>query len=130
MKSNLSFRPMRVRAEEHIVGHTLLCVLALMLARRLQGRLDSIGRHMSVERISDALKSAWITPLARKGADISESRLMYVRSTRRGRVRFTREEICGKALCCEDQSAKLADDQPDLDSVLEACGLRQVPALF
>ena len=130
MKSNLSLRPMHVKTEAHITGHVLLCVLALMLARRLQGRLDAIGRHMSVERISDALKSAWITPLARKGADISDNRLMYVRSNRHGRMRFTREEIHSKALCYEDLVAKLAEDQPDLDSVLEACGLKQVPALF
>ncbi len=130
MKSSLSLRPMHVRTEAHIRGHVLLCVLALILSRRLQGRLDAIGRHMSAERISKALGSAWITPLAQKGADLSDNHLLYVRSARRGRIRFKREEIQGKALGYGDLAAKLSEDAPDLDSVLEACGLAQLPALF
>ena len=58
MKSRFSIRPVYVWKAARITGHCYLCVLALMLLRELQFKLEDHGVHMSVDRICDALRQA------------------------------------------------------------------------
>lgn len=58
MKSNFSLRPMFVRKEECIEGHVTICVIALIMLRLLQMRLDELGYKLSRNDISDTLRNA------------------------------------------------------------------------
>lgn len=63
MKSTFSVRPMNVRTKSHILGHCTICVLALMLIKSLQKRLDAYGGQMlSAQAIADTLGSAMLVP--------------------------------------------------------------------
>lgn len=67
MKTNLSLRPMFVRTENHINAHILCCILALILLRLIQFKLDKNNQHMSIERIIKALQDCNV--MASKGSD-------------------------------------------------------------
>lgn len=58
MKSNFSLRPMYVRLEETITGHVTICVLALIMYRLLELKLQERGIKMSPRQICRALKEA------------------------------------------------------------------------
>ena len=53
MKSFLGLRPMYVYNTDHIRGHVILCVLALILIRLLQERLSEFGEHLSIRDITE-----------------------------------------------------------------------------
>lgn len=67
MKTNFSLRPMYVWNPRHIRGHVTICVIALVILRLLQLRLDKNGVHMSTDDIVDALDNARLTLLASAG---------------------------------------------------------------
>lgn len=67
MKTNLSLRPMYVRTEKHINAHILCCVIALIMIRLIQFKLDKNEKHMSVERIIKALRDCGV--MASKDSD-------------------------------------------------------------
>ena len=58
MKSTFSIRPVYVRLNERIKGHCYLCVLALMLIKSLQERMEAKGWHYSTAKLSDGLAQA------------------------------------------------------------------------
>ncbi len=63
MKGNFSIRPMNVRLTERITAHCYLCVLALMMLKSVQEKLEHNGLHLSPERICRALADAKVLPL-------------------------------------------------------------------
>jgi hypothetical protein len=119
-----------LRTISQLTGQILLRVLALLLARHIQARLEAKGRHMSIEAIASALRTAWITPLVRKGSDIGNSNFSYVWSNLCGNSQFSCKDDKGKAPCHEGSAANPASCKTALDAVLEACGLEPLPALF
>ena len=58
MKSDLSLRPMYARTAEHIRGHFLCCVLALVILRLIERRSKENGDKLSPGRICAALQDA------------------------------------------------------------------------
>lgn len=69
MKSNFSIRPMFVRNKEHISGHITICVMALILLRILQIKIEESGNKLSVDEISSALRNANIVAHSSNGID-------------------------------------------------------------
>ena len=60
MKSHFSLRPVYVWKKPHIIGHCYLCVLALMLLKDLQNKLEATGVRLSVRRICDVVSQATV----------------------------------------------------------------------
>ena len=60
---------MFVRTEKHIRGHILLCVLALLIIRTLQIKLDRQDNPLSAERIAEALSKAQMLPVKSSSND-------------------------------------------------------------
>lgn len=58
---------MYVRTEKHINAHILCCVIALIMIRLIQFKLDKNEKHMSVERIIKALRDCSV--MASKDSD-------------------------------------------------------------
>lgn len=63
MKSSFSLRPMFVRTENCIVGHCLICVLALMILRLMQLRLNENETPLTVNQIISTLYNATVTAI-------------------------------------------------------------------
>lgn len=61
MKSNLGLRPMYVRNSDHVKGYITACVIALVLVRLIQRRLEAQTTPMSINRICRALQTAKVT---------------------------------------------------------------------
>ncbi len=127
MKHSLSLRPMYVRTEKHICGHLLLCVLALLLIRLMQEKLQAQGTPLSAETISSALMNARILPLCTSD---KEAGLLYLHCSSRGKPGFDREGIVNKALDYHDLIEHANQDRTDLTRIMEACDLTPLPAIF
>lgn len=61
MKSDVQLRPTRVRTNSHILGHCVLCVLALTMVKLLQFRLAQTGQYMTSDQIKAVLPQALVT---------------------------------------------------------------------
>ncbi len=68
MKSNFSIRPVFVRKKINICGHITLCVIALIILRLLQIKLEEAGIIMSINQIQTALNST-VTAISENGQD-------------------------------------------------------------
>ena len=69
MKSNFSIRPMYVRNKEHITGHVTICVMALILLRLLQIKIQQSGHDISVDEIIETLSNANVMAHSNNGCD-------------------------------------------------------------
>lgn len=127
MKHSLSLRPMFVRTEKHIRGHILLCVLALLIIRKLQMRLDKDNCSLSAERIAEALRRAQMLPV--KNTD-TENSLTYFNCSAINHLSFNKEELEHKAVGYSDLIEKLSSNTSDTDKIMTACGLEPLPACF
>ena len=79
MKTNLGLRPIYVRLEDHIEGHVMSCVLALILIRLLQIRLRENNYSMSIDEIIEALKDANVLFIPNsKGKEVFVSESKYL----------------------------------------------------
>ena len=58
MKTNFSIRPMYVRLGRRIIGHCLICILALVMMRMLEIKLAAKGWALSPEKLCQALYDA------------------------------------------------------------------------
>ncbi len=78
MKTNLGLRPMFVRLEDHIVGHTMLCYLALTMLRILQVKLQNFKMPMTIDEIIESLQKAEISVLCNEnGNDVYTNSCVY-----------------------------------------------------
>lgn len=69
MKNNLGLRPMYVQLEDRITGHVMCCVLALIMVRLLQIKLDESGYNLSIEEITCALRDARLAVIPAKDGE-------------------------------------------------------------
>lgn len=63
MKSSFTIHPVYVRLRERIIAHCYLCVLALMMMRSIQEKLERRGINVSSQSISHALSEALLLPV-------------------------------------------------------------------
>lgn len=91
MKSNIGLRPMYVWTSDHIRGHVTICVLALLLIRLLQHKLENMHIQMSINEMIFALKQASVMALKHREDDVMFFSCGYKPSLRKGRE-FTKTE--------------------------------------
>lgn len=69
MKSNFSIRPIYLSNHNRIVAHITICVLALIMLRLLQIKLDENNCSMSLNEISSTLLNAEVAAMSNDGID-------------------------------------------------------------
>lgn len=119
MKTNLGLRPMYVRLEEHIEGHVLLCVMALIIVRLVQIKLDKAGTPLTIEEIIEGLNNAKVAFLHFN----SEKELFVSTSTYteiyRNHERLTEEEL--------RELLSKQEDTDNISKIMTALGLKTLP---
>ena len=115
MKSNFDLRPVYVSMEERIKGHCTLCVLALLIQRMLETRLERQNIHLTPDEIQTALKGAYVFPV-RNGSEIS-----YIHTPKEGQLKIDAHD---KAVGYADLK-KFIQDRKDshIGSIMKACDL-------
>ena len=122
MKTNLGLRPMYVRLEDHLEGHVMSCVLALILIRLLQIRLRENNYSMSIDKIIEALKDANVLFIPNsKGKEVFVSESKYLDIYLDNDRRKQKEEKLIKSLRKEYT--------PLLYNIMEVLGLKPLPTL-
>lgn len=124
MKSNLGLRPMYVRNSDHVKGHITACVIALVLVRLIQRRLEAQATPMSINRICRALQTAkvdlWRT---QSGQVIVHPIREGLDSFRVGKERMNYQQLL--------KELELFNKQPhDIDLIMQACGLKPLNACY
>lgn len=76
LKSNIGLRPMYVRKEIRIGGHVTACMLALILLRLIQSKLENNNVHISVNDICASLTDATVRVFPMENKDDS---VLYLR---------------------------------------------------
>lgn len=131
MKSRFSIHPVYVWKAARITGHCYLCVLALMLLRELQFKLEDHGVHMSVDRICDALRQAAVG-VSGDGTfkNISffnlgiDEKIYLPQNSGKTRTQADENEIDDTGEAAERYYRQLEETGDDLDLILTAAGLR------
>ena len=124
MKHNLGLRPMYVRNSDHVRGHVTVCVLALLLVRLLQHKLDERGIAMSINDICRTLKNASVAVLKTTSAEGQED-ASFLSCERRASLRKGRERMS-----TEDLLQELAKDRikaHGIADLMQAVGLEPLP---
>lgn len=116
LKSELGLRPMYVWESDHIKGHITICMLALLLVRLLQYRLDGAGTHLSIREIIEALNDAQVAVLG------SPANPTFLPIGRGARVRKGRETMSTKELCDAIKNKKIKTS--NLPDIMTATGLQ------
>lgn len=68
MKTNFTVRPVYVRKKNNIIGHITLCIIALIMTRILEIKLEKCNYRLSLNEIQKALKST-VTAISANGTD-------------------------------------------------------------
>lgn len=122
MKSFLGLRPMYVYNTDHIRGHVILCVLALILIRLLQERLSEFGEHLSIRDITESLNDACVNVSERGGEFYFQPCCRNVAETlRKGRERMPVEELLAL-----QKKGKIRASH--MGAILRACGCGPIPS--
>lgn len=93
MKSNLGLRPMFVWNSNQIKGHITICMLALLMVRLLQNRLERQGSKMSIREIVSTLNEARVA-VTGTGEKALFLPIGKRRNLRKGRENLSTSEIC------------------------------------
>lgn len=124
MKTNLGLRPMYVWNSQHVKGHVCVCVLALMLVRLIQYKLEQQGTPMTIHEICRALDEAQV--IVRKDAEgkvLVHPTHRGIGTLRKGRERASREEL----ITLVKDFLKM--EQP-IDKIMRACGLTPLKGTY
>lgn len=125
MKNNLKVRPACVWTENHIRGHVLCCVLALVLLRRLQLLLKEQGQNYSIDDIQSALRQATLVCVLGKDDDCAYfARAASYQNYYKGKHLLTREEL-KKHVTAEIENHKLTGT----DLLMTAVKLQPLPRI-
>ncbi len=116
MKTHLGLRPMYVRNSDHIRGHIMTCLLALLLLRLVQHRLDEQQTPLSIPRICRALREATVAVLPKGENDVQFLHAGFTAGVRRGN-----EHLDTMALIKLAKQSK--DKESDIEKIMRACSL-------
>lgn len=122
MEIQVGLRPMYVYNTDHIRGHVILCVLALILIRLLQERLSEFGEHLSIRDITESLNDACVNVSERGGEFYFQPCCRNVAETlRKGRERMPVEELLAL-----QKKGKIRASH--MGAILRACGCGPIPS--
>ena len=124
MKSNLGLRPMYVRNSDHVKGYITACVIALVLVRLIQRRLEAQTTPMSINRICRALQTAKVTLWRTQ----SDQAIVHPVWEGLDNFRVDKERMNYQQLLKE---VELFNKRPhDIDLIMKACGLNPLTACY
>ena len=133
MKSRFSIRPVYVRLKKRIIAHCYLCVLALMMLKELQFKLEAQGEDMSVPSMMTALQ--WAGVFATGDGTYAGTELTNMC----GAEGFYKPEYTGKKRieqglnqldgdeAVETYLSEREKHADDIDTLLKAAGLNPLP---
>lgn len=130
MKSNFSVRPVYVRKKINICGHITLCVIALIIMRLLEIKLEEAGTPLTVNQIQEALNST-VTAVSKNGKsglfmknnsvhnfiNIKEWKKLSPEQKREAKDNFVKRFLESKEYL------------PDIDKILDVVGLEPLDGL-
>ena len=132
MKSNFTIRPVFVRKKERIIGHITLCVLALIMTRILEIKLEKCNYRLSVSEIQEALKST-VTAVSANGTDglFIKNNVINNVFTKQNMQSLSEEEKFSdpRELALNHYIEMLKDSKSDIDQIMEAVNLTPLPNL-
>ncbi len=121
MKSNLGLRPMFVRNSDHVRGHITVCVLALLLLRLLQRRLEKEKTPLSIPEICRTLSDADVGALKFNG------QVVFVHFGHQAQIRKTNPYVPQEELLKQLEQKKISVSH--IPAIMRACGLQPLPRL-
>ena len=121
MKSNLGLRPMFVRNSDHVRGHITVCVLALLMLRLLQRRLEKAKTPLSIPKICKTLSDADVGVMT-FNSQVVFAHVGHHASIRKDYPNATTEELIELL----EQKKVSASHIP---AIMNACGLTPLPKL-
>lgn len=130
MKSSFSLRPMYVRLKGRITAHCYLCVLALMMLRELQERVQAGGENMSAARLCTALHDALLGFYGDAYENLSFFNLGHLRNafapefTGKTRKEAGINDVLDTVKVTDTYLTCREKNKEDTDIILEAAGLK------
>lgn len=121
MKSHLGLRPMFVRNSDHIRGHITVCVLALLMVRLLQRRLDLAKTPLSIAEICKTLGGACVS------ATKVSNQVMFLHTGHHANVRKHHEYESTESIIAKIAEGKIQTSH--VPAIMAACGLTWLPQL-
>lgn len=117
MKTNLGLRPIYLWNTDHIKGHVAICVLALILVRYIQWKLQRANESLSIHEICSALNGADLVCWRGKDGKLYVHKTIRgIKHLRDGRQRLSVKELVRKVI---DSKSK---ERP-IDKIMKVCGL-------
>lgn len=137
MKNNFSILPMYVRKGVRIIGHCLLCVLALIMLRMIELRLARNHEALSVKRICDALFHAKLIPFRLPG---DAGKVLFLKmysfndiytpeNIGKGRKQAGLNEMISPDEIADLYQERIAAEGNDLKKITDALGYKPVPCI-
>lgn len=124
MKTNLGLRPVYLWNTDHIKGHVTICVLALILVRYIQWKLQMANESLSIHEICTALNEADLVCWKGNDGKLYAHRTMRgIKHLRDGRERLTIKELIKKVI---DSRSK---ERP-IDKIMRVCGLTPLKSTY
>ena len=124
MKSSFDLRPIYVSMENRIIGHCTLCVLALLVHRLLEDKLQQHQIAMTPDDIRKALKNAYVLPI------INNGEVSYLNASHSARVKARNSaSLSLKTASYDDLKALLKEKKSaDIDMIMKSVGLTPLGA--
>ena len=128
LKHNLDLRPMYVWSESRIHGHIMVCVLALLVWRLLERRLEQQDQYLSPDSVRHALFMAHVQP----SEHLVEQQpcFSYAHCYEPNQILINQQILSSyrKALCIDDIAGMMASDsERHIDAIMRCCGLTPLP---
>lgn len=132
MKTNFTVRTVYVRKKNNIIGHITLCIIALIMTRILEIKLEKCNDRPSLNEIQKALKST-VTVISANGTDG-----LFIKNNAVSNV-FTKQNM--QSLSDEEKFSDpreqavilyieaLKYNKTDIDKIMEAVNLTPLPNL-
>ena len=130
MKTNFTVRPVFVRTREHIIGHITLCVIALIISRILELRLERNNHKLSLNEIQEALKSR-VTAVSSDGnvgifLKNTEFRNIYTKENMEASVE-DENSVDARELAIKHYIEQNKYHEQAIDVILSTVGLKPLP---
>ena len=126
LKSQLNLRPMFVSNDRHIEAHICICILALIVLRNIQNRLNKNNIFISTQKISKILSGATVLPLGFfLGTEKEE--VMFVRADGTLRIRDGVERVPTEQLVEMIKNGELK--MTGINELMEAVELPSLPKM-
>lgn len=121
MKSHLGLRPMYVWNSDHVRGHVTVCILALLMIRLLQRRLNQNNTTLSISEICSSLAGACVATLK------INSLVTFIHTGYQANIRKGHETLSTEKLLTLIQEGEVRTS--NIPAIMKACELAPLQKL-